>query len=214
MADPEPVILYNPDLSISGKTLRCELSHIEMTPDVSTVEVKTACGIREYPGTVKWTLKASLYHSFDVAGTNEILTAAVAGAVAVPFTVLPSSSKPISATNPQFYGTVIPQPFTPLSGDVGDASSFDLEWSISGWQTVPTTTTTATAATGATAGTPGSFTPAGSTPPATSTAATSSGVVASPATSWSTGQYVQGSTAGSGGEMYWNGTAWTAGRKP
>ena len=139
MADPEPVILYNPDLTINGKTLRCELSHIEMNPDVSTVEVKTACGIKEYPGTVKWTLKASLYHSFDPLGTNEVLTAAVAAAAAVPFTVLPSSSKPISATNPQFYGSLIPQPFTPLSGDVGDASSFDLEWSITGWTTVPIT---------------------------------------------------------------------------
>lgn len=212
MADPTPVILYNPDLSISGKTLRCALSHIEMTPDVSTIEIKTACGVSEYPGSVKWTLKASLYHSFDPAGTNEVLTAAVAGAVAVPFTVLPSSSAPASATNPRFYGNVIPQPFTPLSGDVGDASSFDLEWAITGWTLVPTTTTTSGAATGATSGAPGYWTPAGSTPPATSAAASS--VVASPTTSWTTGQYVQGSTAGASGEMYWNGTAWTAGRKP
>lgn len=212
MADPEPVILYNPDLTVNGKTLRCLMSHVELTPEVTTVEVKTACGLKEYPGTVKWTLKASLYHSFDVDGTNAVLTAAVAGAVAVPFTVVPSSSKPVSATNPQYYGNVIPQPFTPLAGDVGDASSFDLEWSISGWQLVPTTTTTPTAATGATAGTPGTWTPPGSTPPANAAGATS--VVASPTTAWTTGQYVQGSTAGSAGEMYWNGTAWTAGRKP
>jgi hypothetical protein len=212
MADPEPVILYNPDLAISGKTLRCELSHIEMTPDVATIEVKTACGVKEYPGSVKWTLKASLYHSFDPAGTNEILTAAVAGGVAVPFTVLASSSKPVSATNPQFYGYVIPQPFTPLSGDVGDASSFDLEWSITGWQTLPTTAIVAPAATGANAGSPGYFTPAGCTAPANAAAATA--VTANPASAWAQGQYVQGSTAGASGEMYWNGTAWTTGRKP
>jgi hypothetical protein len=126
--------------------------------------------------------------------------------------VLPKSNTPISPTNPQYYGSVIPRPFTPLSGDVGDSSSFDLEWSISGWLDVPTKTTTATASTGATAGSPGSFTPAGSTPPANAAAATA--VTASPATAWTTGQYVQGSTAGSLGEMYWNGTAWTVGRKP
>lgn len=139
MADPTPVILYSPDLTIDGATLKCLLSHVEMTPDVTTVEVKTSCGIREYPGSVKWTLKASLYHSFDVAATNEVLTAAVEGGIPVPFTVLPNSNAPVSATNPEYTGDVIPQPFTPLSGDVGDASSFDLEWSIVGWTTVPLT---------------------------------------------------------------------------
>jgi hypothetical protein len=139
MADLAPVILYSPELTIDGTSLKCLMSHVEMTPDVSTVEVKTACGVREYPGTIKWTLKASLYHSFDPDGTNEVLTAAVAGRVPVPFTVVPNSNAAISATNPEFHGDLIPQPFTPLSGDVGDASSFDLEWSISGWLDVPLT---------------------------------------------------------------------------
>jgi hypothetical protein len=106
---------------------------------VTTVEVKTSCGIKEYPGSVKWTLKASLYHSYDPAGTNEVLTAAVEAGVPVPFTVLPNSNDPVGPTNPEYTGELIPQPFTPLSGDVGDASSFDLEWSISGWTTVPIT---------------------------------------------------------------------------
>ena len=69
-----------------------------------------------------------------------------------------------------------------------------------------------TAATGATAGSPGTWTPSGSTPPADSAGATSAAVTASPATAWTTDQYVQGSTSGVAGEMYWNGSAWTAGR--
>ena len=138
-AEPEPVILYSPSLTISGTELKCLMSHVELNPDVSTVEVKTACGTKEYPGTIKWKLKVSLYHSFDPEGTNEVLTAAVAGRAPVPFTVLPNSSQPISDTNPEFTGDLIPQPFTPLSGDIGDASSVDLEWSISGWLDVPTT---------------------------------------------------------------------------
>lgn len=150
MPEPAPVILYSPELSISDMapttpayvSLRCLMSHIEMTPEVSTVEVKTACGIREYPGTVKWTLKASLYHSFDPVGTNAVLTAAVEGEVPVDFKVIPNMNKPVGADNPLFYGQLIPQPFTPLSGDVGDASSFDLEWSITGWSTVPLTSET------------------------------------------------------------------------
>lgn len=74
-----------------------------------------------------------------------------------------------------------------------------------------------TPATGASAGTPGSWTPGGSTPPASPadlTAGVPNVVVATPATSWTTGQYVQTATAGTGGRAYWNGTAWTAGAAP
>lgn len=145
MPEPTPIILYDPEFSISDMapttpayvSLKCLMSHIEMTPDVSTVEITTSCGIREYPGSVKWTLRATLYHSFDPDGTNEVLTAAVEGGVPVDFKVIPSAGKPVSATNPLFYGQLIPQPFAPLSGDVGDASSFDFEWSIVGWGQVP-----------------------------------------------------------------------------
>ena len=138
MADLQPLILVNPVLTIDGVPLECLMSHVELTPDVTTIEIKTSCGVKDYPGTVKWTLKASLYHSHDVAGTNETLTAAVEGGVPVPFTVVPSSD-PISATNPEYVGELIPQPFAPIAGDVGDASSIDLEWSIQGWGNTPTT---------------------------------------------------------------------------
>jgi hypothetical protein len=142
MADLEPLILIDPELMIDGSSLKCAMSHVEITPDVSTIEVKTSCGVREYPGTIKWTLKATLFHTYDPEGTNEVLTAAVEAGVPVAFSVIPSAGKPISATNPEYIGDLIPQPFTPISGDVGDISSFDLEWSISGWTTVPVTNET------------------------------------------------------------------------
>lgn len=216
MAELEPIILVDPELIISGTSLKCLMSHVEFTPDVSTVEVKTACGVRDYPGTLKWTLKASLYHNFDPDGTNDVLTAAVEGGVPVSFEVIPSAGKPVSATNPSFVGELIPQPFTPLAGDVGDASSLDLEWSIKGWGSTPTTNITgATAATGATAGTPGTWTPSGSTAPADVPdliAGTPNAVTASPGTAWTVGQYVQTGTAGAPGEASWDGSIWVAGR--
>jgi hypothetical protein len=142
MPDLQPLILVDPELTIDGVTLKCLMSHIELVPDVTTIEIKTSCGVREYPGSVKWTLNASLYHSHDPAGTNETLTAAVEAGVPVPFTVIPSAGQPVSATNPEYTGMLIPQPFTPIAGDVGDASSLDLEWSIDGWGNVPTTNIT------------------------------------------------------------------------
>lgn len=62
------------------------------------------------------------------------------------------------------------------------------------------------AATGATAGTPGTFTPAGATPPAN--LAAMAGIVATPATAWTTGQRV---VMGDANQVYWDGAAWSPG---
>ena len=62
-------------------------------------------------------------------------------------------------------------------------------------------------ATGATAGTPGAYTPAGADSPDALTELT--GVVASPATAWTTGQYV---VLGDASFAHWSGTAWVAGK--
>jgi len=65
------------------------------------------------------------------------------------------------------------------------------------------------AATGATAGTPGSWTPSGAQAPANLAACT--GVVASPASAWTTGQYaVTGDTQ----HVHWSGSAWASGDAP
>jgi hypothetical protein len=72
-------------------------------------------------------------------------------------------------------------------------------------------------ATGATAGIPGSWTPAGSTPPVSPTALMQGvpvAVTASPATAWTTGQYVQTQTAGAAGRACWTGSAWVGGAAP
>lgn len=69
-------------------------------------------------------------------------------------------------------------------------------------------------ATGATAGIPGTWTPPGSTPPATVAALQSSGVVASPASGWTAGQYVQTGTAGAPGQACWTGSGWVGGPAP
>jgi hypothetical protein len=67
-------------------------------------------------------------------------------------------------------------------------------------------------ATGATAGIPGSWTPPGNRAPAD--LADCTGVVASPVTAWTTGQYVQTATIGLPGRVTWTGTAWVGGTAP
>lgn len=67
-------------------------------------------------------------------------------------------------------------------------------------------------ATGATAGIPGTWTPPGST--ARSGPSDMAGVTASPTSAWTTGQYVQGTTAGAAGRVTWTGSAWVGGVAP
>lgn len=69
---------------------------------------------------------------------------------------------------------------------------------------------TAIAATGVTAGAPGAFTPSGATPPATIGDLRTAIPSPTPATAWTTDQYVE---IGSG-NAYWNGTDWAMGKAP
>jgi hypothetical protein len=63
------------------------------------------------------------------------------------------------------------------------------------------------AATGATAGAPGTWTPAGAEAPAAFTQLAP--IIATPATAWTTGQYV---VLGDASEASWDGAAWAVGR--
>jgi hypothetical protein len=129
---PKPLILDNADLLIDGQTLACVVNHLELTPDVSVITLTSMCGEIDYPGVVKWSLVATLYQSFDPAATEEVLSAAVEGGVPVQFAIQARRDDPISATNPAWYGEVIPQPYAPINGDAGAESTIDLEWSVVG----------------------------------------------------------------------------------
>jgi hypothetical protein len=67
-------------------------------------------------------------------------------------------------------------------------------------------------ATGATAGIPGTFTPPGTDIPKNLAGMT--GIVASPATPWTTGQYVQTQLTGAPGRVTWSGSSWVGGVAP
>jgi hypothetical protein len=73
--------------------------------------------------------------------------------------------------------------------------------------TVPGWSNSGPPATGATAGTPGTWTPAGAETPVNLAAMT--GKTATPATAWTTGQYM---VLGDGTFAHWTSTAWVAGK--
>lgn len=90
-----------------------------------------------------------------------------------------------------------------IKGGVTSAVTIDATFVANGaW-----TRTSMVAATGATAvSSPGSFTPAGAMAPANLAAMT--GITATPATAWTTGQYVR---LGDGSLAHWDSAAWVAG---
>jgi hypothetical protein len=129
---PNPVILDNAAVSIDGQPLDCMVNHVEISPDTAVTTLDTLCGSRDYPGITKWSLVLTLYQSFDAGATEDVLSSAVEQGTAVPFTVLADRSAAVGPTNPEFGGEVIPQPYSPINGDAGDASTIDLEWSMTG----------------------------------------------------------------------------------
>ena len=125
----------------------------------------------------------------------------------LPFVFIPNSEDGTSASGML---TLVPLDFG--SGDqFGADMTADFEFQVL-WKPTIDCNAAPVAATGATAGAPGTWTPSGSAPPADAAAATTAGVIATPTTAWTTGQYMQGSTAGSAGQMHWSGTAWVAGK--
>ena len=92
----------------------------------------TMCGSVDYPGSVKWSLIATLYQSFDPDATEETLSAAVAFGEAVPFELVGLQVEARRRRQPEWSGMVIPQPYAPISGDAGDASEVEIEWSVVG----------------------------------------------------------------------------------
>ena len=140
MSTPLPLILTDCGLKLGdGATpteafteLACTVTHLELTPETSTTTVDTFCGSTDYPGTTKWSLIATLAQSFDTDSTEDVLSAAVAAAGPVGFKILPYKGSPVSATNPMWEGTCIPAPYAPISGDAGDVSTVEIDWSVVG----------------------------------------------------------------------------------
>ena len=133
--EPTPLILTDASIKINGTELACLANHVELAPDTNVTTLETMCGSKDYPGTVKWSLTATLYQSFDTDATEDTLSAAVAAYKAdgtlATYEVAGYKSRPIGADNPSWSGSVIPKDYPPINGDAGAASSIEIEWSCS-----------------------------------------------------------------------------------
>jgi hypothetical protein len=205
-----PLILNDAYFELVGTNLRCLVKHLEVAPENKPVTVTSFCGETDYPGVTKWHLRVTFAQSFDSGATYDTLEAALAAYEAngqsAQFRARPYSSRAPAQNNPWVSGYAIPQPFEILMGDAGASSEVQIDWTLTG---PPTVDRGAVAATGATAGVPGFYTPSGASPPANLAALAA--VVASPATAWTTGQYVITADLLA---AHYDGAAWAAGKAP
>jgi hypothetical protein len=203
-----PLILNDGYFELTGVNLRCLVKHLEVAPEVKKVTVTTFCAETDYPGVVKWHLRATLYQDFSAGSTfatlNSAYNAYATSGTPAAFKARGYSSRVASATNPIISGLSIPEPFMLIGGDAGAASEVAIDWNLTA---PPTIDNGAVTATGAVAGTPGYFTPTGATVPANLAALT--GITASPVTNWTTGQYVITADLLAAN---WTGAAWAAGK--
>ena len=204
-----PLILNNAYFELGGVNLRCTVKHLEACfAENKLVTVTSFCSETDYPGVTKYHLRATFNQDFSAGSVFATLNAAVlayqANQTPVNFKARPYASTVTSATNPQISGMVIPQPFTFMLGDAGAASEVQIDWNL---VNPPTIDTGAVTATGATSGAPGYYSPSGATPPANLAALT--GITATPATAWATGQYVITADLLA---AHWSSSAWVAGK--
>lgn len=199
----------------------CLVDGMTLSTDVTVGDSRfKLCG-REVPGTVTpaGTLAGTLDQDIDIEDGLFQYSSENWGTVA-GFRFEPSTSAGLEAR-----GQILLVPLSfggdeygaPLGSDVSWVTVGDISFYRGGtaaWvQGMTPRQAPATYATGATAGTPGVWTPPGATPPASVAALQSAtpAIVASPATAWTTGQYVQTGTAGAPGQAHYSGTAWVAG---
>jgi hypothetical protein len=206
----QPLILNDAYFELGGVNLRCLVQHLEVMPENKPVTITSFCAETDYPGSTKWHLKVTFHQSFDVGAVYDTLQIAqqnyVANGAPAPFKARPYASRIAAQNNPIISGLAIPQPFEILMGDAGAASNVQIDWNLTAAPSVDHGSVTAT---GATAGTPGFYTPTGATVPANNGAMT--GLAASPATAWTTGQYVVTADMLA---SHWDGAAWATGKAP
>ena len=72
-----PIIMTDAYVEIGLANLSCLGENVSIEPENKPVELTTFCGVKDYPGPVKWHFKAKLLQSFDVGATHETLKSAL-----------------------------------------------------------------------------------------------------------------------------------------
>src|SRR6516162_5782445 len=73
-----PVMMTDAYVEIGGANLSCLGLSVSIEPENKPIEQVTFCGVTDWPGPVKWHLKAKLAQDFSTGSTDATLSAALA----------------------------------------------------------------------------------------------------------------------------------------
>jgi hypothetical protein len=201
-------VLWDVSLKIDDVDLSDHVESLEITVGINKQAAAAMSEIQDYSmaGTVTITdPTVTFYQDYAVSKVYATLHAAWVSRATFNVLAKPNSGA-VAADNPEWTIPCFVGEMPVMTGTRGDRHMTAVTLAVAGVYSVNTTSNIAT---GATAGSPGTWTPGGSVAPANLAATT--GVTASPATAWTTGQYV---VLGDTSHCHWNGTAWTSGDAP
>src|SRR5215475_12058646 len=106
----EKVMMTDTYVEVNDINLKCLCESVTLEPENKPIEVTTFCGVQDFPGPVKWHFKAKFVQSFGTGGTDDALNTALeayeTAGTECDFKVRPFAGRVISATNPEFSGSM------------------------------------------------------------------------------------------------------------
>lgn len=127
-------ILTDAYISINSVVLSGWAKTIEMELEKEKIEVSgfSSTGATEYlPGKKEEAFTVEFNQDFAAAAVDATLWPLYNAGTTVPFVIKPTSGA-VSATNPQFTGNCNVYTYAPLNGELGEVSSTEVEFQITG----------------------------------------------------------------------------------
>lgn len=123
------IVLTDVEVELDGVDLSSHIGSVEISQTFDDIET-TAFGVggrTRVAGLEDSELSLTFHQDF---GTVEDALGDKVGQV-IPFTIKPTDEA-VGAENPSYSGEVLVTEWTALSGDVGDLSTIDVTWPVSG----------------------------------------------------------------------------------
>lgn len=138
MPDPNPTVLTDAYIAINGTALSSWAHHVEITDTADQIEVTgfSPAGYKQYiPGLKAGNAKVTFFNDFGVGGAgtaleNMLYTLYKSGGTLL--LELRPTSGAASATNPKYQMNCRMYSFSPMTGDVGNANEFQVDFQLAG----------------------------------------------------------------------------------
>lgn len=125
------IVLTDVTVTLNSVDLSDHIASVELSQTFDEVETTafTDGGRTRVAGLEDSSLTLSFHQDFAAGEVDATISPLVGGTAA--FSILPTGTA-ASATNPQYTGTVLITEWSPINGGVGDLSTADVTWPVSG----------------------------------------------------------------------------------